>query len=217
MPKLYDEEGNEVTDVLTKEEVEAKLKEKTGLTEAEREELEKLRKKDLNFAKLRSKVEGKKKEEDKKEDEDEDEEEDADEEDEDEQDNRNTGKKDDSTDLSDIARFAPDLDEDQRKKALFYWRKLSEGVNDPRAKEIFLKDAVRLVSGEDSSGADAFNRARNGSGSRTYSENRNKKQESDASRTIASSVFRLEEGDKRKFGGKDWSPQWKPKPKAEGK
>lgn len=185
MSELYDAEGNLVDNVYTEEELEAereKLKKDSDLAEAERKELEDLRKKDFNFNTLRKKAEKQEAPE----------------------------KKEPEPKSDDMApKYLDELkveDEKLRRKAEHFYSKLTEGMTDPELKKIMMEDAVVLAKRtmiEPDNLAGAY------SGSAGSKAQPSENPLSDPNFREYSDVFQLNEEDIKKYDPKS-SKEWRP-------
>jgi hypothetical protein len=201
MAKLYDEEGNEINDVLTKEEADqmkTELEAKAKLADADREELEKLRKKDLNFAKLREQLKDKKPETPPKEE--------KKEEPPKEEERKPEPQEELSKELTSMLDELGDtLEEDEQKEAMALFSQLSKGITDPKLRKIFAEKAIALSKTDTDKGGDNFRRSNNAP---VPGKGPNKGKESDTSKQIGSTVFGLNDDQKKKYSDPNWKPEW---------
>ena len=181
MAKLYDEEGNLVEDVLTKDEYEAKLQEVQQLTEEEKAELEKLREKDLNFSKLKKKVESQPKE--------------------DPQPNEDP-EPEENPELERMFTAVGVEDEAQKKLVKHYFEKLAGDIDDPALQMHYMEKAKALaLSDKPLQGGEIPTSSAGGSTPPSGGGH----QMTEADRFMRSKVFRIG-GDTRHLEGKEWDP-----------
>lgn len=191
MPTLYDEEGNPVDGVFTQDELKEateKAKEEARLSDEERQELDKLKKKDFNFEQLRKKKE---KEEEKG------------------AEKKEEQEKEPENDLDDLVSTVDDsLTEGERKKAIFYFNGIARNITDPVLRQEFMKDAVSMATkSRQESGTAGFKSG----GGRNYT-SKDKDTRSPEAKTIAK-AFGVSDEDKQKYG-KEWKPKYVNPPKT---
>lgn len=196
MPGYFDEDGNEVPDLISKEESEQQMEElrqKAEIAEEERKELEELRKKDLNFSKLRKSLSEKKEEqkeelkvEIKKEE----------------------PKVEEPKTIEEIDNLlGEDAEEEEKAKAYYYYNQLAKGITDPVLKRAFAKVAIQNAQLNPLAGDSTdFNKAL----STNFSSGKvNKATEKDTERKqMGKTVFRLSDEDMEAYGKKNWTPRY---------
>lgn len=190
---FYNEEGEEIKDLHTKEELEAvaaKLKEaeeKAKIAEAERAELETLRKKDLNFSKLRKQVEEKRA-------------------DAGGGDGQQPPKKEETPapKTDDVAsKLFQELnvtDDNMKSKAKYYFDKLAAGTTDPAILKMHMESSLMLAKNPhqpNMSPPPSGGGSRGGGGGNENANNRE-----------MASVFGLGDEDVQKYDQKDWKPNY---------
>lgn len=189
----------------SQEELDAKLAEIRSVSESEKEELEKLRNKDMNFAKLRKKKEA---EETKTE---------ADKEaeaileaerKEAEAKKVTEAKVESDKKVSELlSKKSPNLSDSEQKKALYFYNRLSNGSDDPELQAMFADQAIRAATnsyGDDST----FAAGVHNNGGRQLGNNNNEKQESAGGKAIRESVYGLSKEDAAKYSGDNWKPKY---------
>ena len=198
MPTFYDEEGNEVENLIAQEEADKlveELKQKAEMTEQEKKELEELRKKDLNFSKLRKSLNEKKEEpkelpkEIPKE--------------------EPIVKKEEPKIIEEIdSLLDKDADEEEKAKAYYFYNQLAKDVVDPTLKRAFAKISIQNAKMNLlSSASDDFNKAM----SVNFSSPQGKPVvHDDPKKEMGRSVFGLKDEDYEKYGKKDWKPNYSP-------
>lgn len=198
MATLYDEEGNPVEGVMSKDEAEALRKD----AEEAKAERDRLKDKDMNFQKLRQKLvdKGISVDDDDKKDEKpkEDEKKPADKPEEKKE--KNNGPVDIS---SEIEAADSSLSEKERNEAAILYASLTKGIDDPAARKIMLDKAISVA--KIGSGSNGFDRS-NGAPKPARGERNN--DESTTSQQIGESIFGLSAEDKKKYGGADWKPSF---------
>jgi hypothetical protein len=208
MAKYFDEEGNAIDDVLSPEDA-AKLREQAEAAEKkqadweEKEaELERLRQKDMNFEKLRSKVEK--------------EQAPATEpapapeaptpepEPVQEPEPVKISLEPSDTEKAMLTDFGVD-DVDIEKKSMYYYRKLSDDVDDPEIQKIKMEEAIVMAKNV-SAGTTGLDSAVSSTGTRSFGGG-NETQESEASLEMRKK-FGISDADKEKYGSDNWDPKY---------
>lgn len=187
-PKEDEAVETEDGEIVETEEIVEEEKPETDLTDEERKELEELRKKDLNFRKLRDSSKKTKAELDK-------EREDLAKDVKDFKDNLVSERKSDALDM------LVGEDKEMRKKVLLNYDRIVGDANTKQ--EIFakMKDAANMTGGVQE--PNPLARQHFGGGDRFGTTD---KRESDDSREMREKM-RISDEDKKKYGGKDWKPK----------